>query len=133
MKPKMIIPMLVCEDARKEIDFCKSAFDAAELSCREGKDGSVVHATLSINDSLIMVHDESPHLGSRAPQQDGSSSVVTYLYGEDVDVTIERSVAAGARVLIPAEDTFWGDRVGRIIDPSGHVWNIASRINDEQP
>lgn len=64
----------------------------------------------------------------RAPLEDGSSSVVTYLYDEDVDEIISRAVALGPRVLMPAEDQFWGDRVERIIDPAGHVWNIAARI-----
>ena len=124
----MIIPMLVCQDAAKEVNFCKNAFGAVELSRREAEDGSIVHATLSIHESMLMVHDASPHLGSVPPQQDGSSPVVNFLYCEDTDATIERSVAAGARVLMPAENTYWGDRLGRIIDPSGHVWNIASRI-----
>jgi PhnB protein len=128
MKPKMLIPMLVCRDAAKEMSFCKSAFGAVELSRREAKDGSIVHATLSIHESMIMIHDASPHLGSIPPQQDGSSPVVNYLYCEDADESIKKAVAAGARVLMPAENTFWGDRVGRIIDPSGHVWNIAARM-----
>jgi PhnB protein len=127
----MIIPMLVCSNAAAEIDFCKKALGAVELSRRTAKDGGVVHATLRIHQSLIMVHDVSPHLASRAPQQDGSSPVITYLSGDEVDPVIERAVAAGARVLLPAEDQFWGDRVGRIIDPAGHVWNIAARINEE--
>lgn len=126
----MIIPMLVCKDAGKEIDFCKGAFDAVELSRRTAKDGSVIHALLSIRDSMIMVHDESPHLGSKAPLADGSSSVVNYFYCDDVDAVIQIAVAFGASVLIPTADQFWGDRVGRLIDPSGHVWNIASRVND---
>lgn len=129
MKPKMIIPMLVCRDAGAELDFCVQAFGAAELSRRTAEDGSVVHATLMIHQSLIMVHNETPHLASKAPQVDGSSSVVTYLYDENVDEIIKRAVALGARVLMPAEDQFWGDRVGRIIDPAGHVWNIAARID----
>jgi PhnB protein len=122
--------MLVCRDAAAEIDFCQRAFGAVELSRREAEDGSVVHATLKIEESLLMVHDESPHLASRAPQKDGSSSVVTYLYGDEVDAVIERAMAAGAKVLLPAEDQFWGDRVGRIVDPAGHVWNIAARIGE---
>lgn len=128
MKPKMIIPMLVCRDAAAESEFCKVAFGAQELSRRTADDGSVIHATLMIYQALIMVHNESPHLASKAPQIDGSSSVVTYLYDEDVDVIIERAVAAGAQILLPAENQFWGDRVGRIMDPAGHVWNIAARI-----
>jgi PhnB protein len=131
LKPKLIIPMLVCRDAAAEIVFCQRAFGAVELSRREADDGSVVHATLKIEESLIMVHSESSHLASRAPQKDGSSSVVIYLYGDEVDEVVKRATAAGAKVLLPAEDQFWGDRVGRIADPSGHVWNIAARIDEE--
>ena len=125
---RAVIPMLVCVDAASEIDFCKTAFGAVELSRRSGPDGTVVHATLAIGAALVMVHSEFPALASRAPQSDGSSSVVIYVYIADADTVIERAVAAGARVLIPAADQFWGDRVGRIIDPSGHVWNVATRV-----
>jgi PhnB protein len=127
----LVIPMLVCRDAAAEIDFCKSAFGAVELSRRSGQDGTVVHATLAIGGAMIMVHGETPNLASRAPQADGSSSVVIYLYLEGVDAVIERAVVAGARILLPATNMFWGDRVGRIIDPAGHVWNVATHI--EQP
>lgn len=120
--------MLVCLDAASEIDFCRIAFDAVELSRRSGPDGTVVHATLAIGKHMVMVHDESPHLASRAPELDGSSPVVFYIYVENVDAVIERAVAAGAKLLIPAADQFWGDRVGRIIDPAGHVWNVATRV-----
>lgn len=129
MKPKMIIPMLVCLDAEAELNFCVQAFGAVELSRRVAENGSVIHATLMIHQSMIMVHNESPHLASRAPLADGSSSVVTYLYDENVDDIINRAVKLGAKVLMPAEDQFWGDRVGRIIDPAGHVWNIAARVD----
>jgi uncharacterized glyoxalase superfamily protein PhnB len=124
---RAVIPMLVCRDAASEIDFCKSAFGAVELSRRQATDGAVVHATLTIGEAMIMVHGEVPNLASRAPQSDGSSSVVIYLYVADVDTVIDRAVAAGAKVQLPATNTFWGDRVGRIIDTSGHVWNIAAR------
>lgn len=126
-----VIPMLVCRDAAAEIDFCKRAFTAVELSRREADDGRVVHATLKVGEAMIMVHDVSPHLASRAPGYDGSSPVVIYLYCATVDIVIERAVAAGASVLLPAENQFWGDRVGRIIDPEGHVWNIAARIQKD--
>jgi PhnB protein len=131
MKPKMIIPMLVCRNAADEIDFCIRVFSAVELSRRTAKDESVIQATLMINESLIMVHNESPHLASQAPRLDGSSSVVTYLYADEVDSIVERAIAAGAKVLQPVADQYWGDRVGRVIDPSGHVWNIATRIQEE--
>jgi PhnB protein len=118
--------MLVCRDAASEIDFCRAAFGAVELSRRAAADGTVVHATLTIGEALIFVHGESPALGSRPPQLDGTSSVVIYVYLEDVDIAIDRAMAAGARVLIPVTNALWGDRVGRIIDPSGHVWNVAT-------
>jgi PhnB protein len=129
MKPKMIIPMLVCRDAEAELNFCVQAFGAVELSRRTAENGSVIHATLMIHQSMLMLHNEFPHLASRAPDADGSSPVVTYLYDENVDEIINRAQALGAKVLMPAEDQFWGDRVGRIIDPAGHVWNIAARID----
>ena len=122
--------MLVCRDAASEIAFCTSAFGAVELSRRADEDGTVTHATLTIGESMVFVHGEVPGLASRAPQLDGSSSVVIYLYLEDVDRVIERAMAAGAKVLIPVTDAFWGDRVGRVVDPSGHVWNIATRTKD---
>lgn len=128
----MIIPMLVCCDAAAEIDFCKSAFGAVEVSRRSAQDGSVVHAALKIGAAMVMVHGEAPHLPSRAPQADGSSPVVVYIYLEDVDATIERAKSAGAKVLIPAANQLWGDRVGRIIDPAGHVWNVAARMQHEK-
>jgi PhnB protein len=127
---RAVIPMLVCADAAAEVEFLKAAFGAMELSRRPGADGSVVHATLAIGENLVMVHGEADHLASSAPRQDGSSPVAIYVYLEGVDAAIERAVAAGARVLLPAEDAFWGDRVGRIIDPSGHVWNVASRADE---
>jgi PhnB protein len=92
-----------------------------------GPDGTVVHATLAIGKDMVMVHDESPHLASRAPGLDGSSPVVIYIYMENVDAVMERAVAAGAKVLIAAADRFWGARVGRIIDPAGHVWNVTTK------
>jgi PhnB protein len=125
--------MLVCRDAAAEIDFCKAAFGAVELSRRSESDGSVVHATLAVGEFMVMVHGETEHLASQAPKTDGSSPVVVYIYLEDVDTLIERAVAAGARVLTQVEDQFWGDRMGRIVDPSGHVWNVASRLKENPP
>jgi len=125
---KAVIPMLVCADGAAEIEFCKAAFGAVELSRRAGADGSVIHATLGIGELLIMVHGETAHLASRAPLGDGSSPVVIYLYLPDMDAVVARAVAAGARILTPLEDQFWGDRMARIIDPAGHVWNLACRV-----
>ncbi len=124
---RMIVPMLVCRDPAAEIEFLKAAFAAVEISRRQADDGSILHATLAIGPSLVMLHHQSPHLASRAPQPDGSSSVVVYLYIDAVDQIVARAVQAGARVLLPAEGAFWGDRVARILDPAGHVWNVATR------
>src|ERR1700722_2411197 len=121
---ELIIPMLVCRNALSEIEFCKAAFGAVELSRRTAQDGVILHAALRIGAAMIMVHGEVPTLASRAPVEDGSSAVVIYLYLKGVDAVIDRATGAGARLLLPATDTSWGDRVGRVVDPEGHVWNI---------
>lgn len=125
-----VMPMLVCRDVSAAIDFCKTAFGAVELVRRPGPDGAVAHAALTINGAMMMIEGEFPTLSSRAPRADGSSPVVIYVYVGDVDTVIERAVAAGATILIPVKDQFWGDRTGRIIDPSGHVWTISTRIEE---
>jgi PhnB protein len=126
----VVMPMLVCRDVAAEIDFCKTTFGALELLRRPGPDGAVAHAALTIDGAMIMIEGEWPTLASRAPQPDGSSPVVLYVYVEDVDTVIERAVAAGANILLPVQNQFWGDRTGRIIDPSGHVWTISTRIEE---
>ena len=85
---------------------------------------------MTIGPAMIMIESEWPTLTSRAPNPDGSSPVVIFVYVEDVDRTVERAIAAGAQVLIPAQDQFWGDRIAWIMDPSGHVWTIATRIEE---
>lgn len=122
-----IIPMLMCRDPAAEIAFLASAFGAVELSRRLGDDGQILHVTLHIGGIMLMVHGETPWMTSRPPGPDGTSPVVIYLYLPDVDVLMERAVAAGARVLFPPQDQPWGDRMGSIVDPEGHLWNIASR------
>ena len=130
---QVVMPMLVCRDASAAIDFCKATFGAVELVSRRGPDGTVAHAALTIGGAMIMIEGEWPTLSSRAPQPDGSSPVVVYVYVEDVDTVIERAVAAGAKVLIPVKNQVWGDRTGRIIDPSGHVWTISTRVEETSP
>jgi PhnB protein len=126
----VVIPMLICQDAAAQIEFCKSALEAVELGRRPGPDGATAHGLLSIGPAMVIIEREWPTLASRAPEPDGSSPVVIYVYVADVDRTLERAVAAGARVLLPAKDQFWGDRTARIVDPAGHVWTIASRIEE---
>ena len=126
----VVIPMLVCHHVSAEIDFCKTTFGAMELGRRPGPDGTVVHALLTIGGQMVIIEAEWPTLASRAPQPDGSSPVVIFVYVEDVDTVIERAVVAGAKVLLPVKDQFWGDRTGRILDPSGHVWTISTRVEE---
>jgi PhnB protein len=126
----VVMPMLVCRDAAAEIDFCKSTFEAVELVRRPGPDGNVAHALLAIGPAMVMIEGEWPTLASRAPQPDGSSPVVLYIYVADVDAAIERAVAAGARILVPVTNQFWGDRTARILDPMGHVWTVSARVEE---
>jgi len=126
----VVMPMLVCRDAAAEIDFCKTAFGAVEMVRRPGPDGTVAHAALTIGGALIMIEGEWPGLASHSPQADGSSPVVIYVYVEDVDAVMELAVAAGAKVLLPVKDQFWGDRTGRILDPSGQVWTVSTRVEE---
>ena len=125
-----VMPMLVCRDVSAEIDFCTTTFDALDLLRRPGPDGKVAHAALTINGAMIMIECEWPTLPSRSPQADGSSPVIIYVYVKDVDSAVEKAVAAGAKILLPAKNQFWGDRTARIMDPEGHVWTISSRIEE---
>src|SRR5882757_15214 len=126
----VVIPRLFCRDVAAEIDFCEKTFGAIEQVRRPGPDGTVAHALLMIGPAMIMIESEWPELTSRAPKPDGSSPVVIYVYVEDVDKTVERAVAGGAKVLFPVENQLWGDRIGWVMDPSGHVWTIATRIEE---
>ena len=125
-----VIAMLVCRDAASEVEFCKLTFAASELNRRPGPDGRLAHALLSISGAHVMVEAEWPSLASRAPALDASSPVVVFVYVEDVDSTFDRAVAAGAKVLMPPQDQLWGDRTCRVMDPSGHVWTIATRVEE---
>jgi PhnB protein len=126
----VIIPRLFCRDVAAEIDFCKNTFGAVEGVRRPGPDGTVAHALMTIGPAMIMIEAEWPGVPTRAPDLDGSSPVVIYVYIEDVDKTVERAVAGGAKVLFPVQNQFWGDRIGWVMDPSGHVWTIATRVEE---
>jgi PhnB protein len=126
-----VFPMLVCQSPEAEVNFCAAAFGAVEQVRRPGPDGSPIHIAMRINDAFLVVQSEFPDVvASRAPRADGSSPVVIFVYVADVDQAVERAVGMGAKVLIPAQNQFWGDRTARILDPSGHVWTVASRIEE---
>jgi PhnB protein len=125
-----IIPRLYCSDPLAELEFCTTTFGAVERVRRPGPDGKVAHALITIGPAMVMIESEWPGIANRAPVPDGSSPVVLYAYVENVDETVERAVSAGARILMPLTDQFWGDRTAWIMDPSGHVWTVASRIEE---
>jgi PhnB protein len=126
----IIMPRLFCRDAAAEMDFCHRALDAVELNRRPGPDGKVAHGLMTISGEMIMIEAEWPGFPARAPQLDGSSPVGIFVYVQDVDETVERAVALGAKILYPVQDQFWGDRIGWIMDPQGHTWTVASRIEE---
>jgi len=130
IESSVVIPRLICTEAESEINFCVETFDAVELNRRPGPDGSVAHALIKIGPAMVMIEAEWPTLTSRAPKLDGSSPVVIFVYVEDVDRTVERAIANGAQVLVPLQNQFWGDRIAWIMDPAGHVWTVASRIEE---
>ena len=123
-----VMPMLVCRDVATVLDFCRATFGAAERLRLPGPNGTIAHAALIIGEALVLFEGEFPEVTSRSPTPDGSSPVVIHVYVPDADEAVERAVAAGAKILIPVADQFYGDRSGRVMDPSGHVWLIASRI-----
>lgn len=125
-----VIPMLVCRDVEHEVEFCRRVLAADVVVRRPGPNGETVHAALALGDARIILQAEFPQLASRAPERDGTSPIVVLVYVEDVDRAVEEAAALGGSVLVPAQDQFWGDRTARIMDPSGHVWTLASRIED---
>jgi PhnB protein len=126
-----VFPMLVCQSPEAQANFCEVAFGAVEQVRRPGPDGTPVHIAMRINGAFLVVQSEFPDVAaSRAPNADGSSPVIIFVYVADVDQAVERAVALGAKVLLPVQDQFWGDRTARIIDPCGHVWTVASRIEE---
>jgi uncharacterized glyoxalase superfamily protein PhnB len=126
-------PYLVVEDAAKAIDFYSKAFSAAELFRMPGPDGRIMHAEILIGDSPIMLCDESPEQGSRAPKAFGGSPVSVFLYLADVDTVFNQAVSSGARAIMPPTDMFWGDRFAQVVDPFGHTWQIATHVEDVSP
>ena len=122
---------LVVKGGKKAIEFYKNAFGATELGTMFGPDGqSVMHAELKIGDSKIYLGDEYPDMGAISPQTLGGSPVSLNIYTEDCDAMFKRAVAAGATVKMPLTDMFWGDRYGKLTDPFGHNWGIATHKED---
>ena len=125
-----LTPYMTVRDAARAIDFYKPAFGAVERGVMKGPDGKIMHAELRIGDSIVMLADEFPHFGSLSPQSIGGTGMGLHIYVEDVDSAFERAIGAGATVEMPVSDMFWGDRYGKLLDPFGHKWSIATHTRD---
>ena len=130
-----ITPYLVIKGAAQAIDYYKKVFGAKEEVRMNGPDGKVAHAELQIGDSRIMLADENPNMGQghASAATIGASPISLYLYLPDVDNVVKNAAAAGAKILKPVEDQFYGDRSGFIQDPFGHLWGIATHVEDVSP
>jgi uncharacterized glyoxalase superfamily protein PhnB len=125
-----LTPFLTVRDAARAIEFYKAAFGATERGVAKGPDGKVMHAELKIGDSIIMLADEFPEFGSLSPQSIGGSAMGLHIYIDGVDAAFDRAVKAGATVEMPVAEQFWGDRYGKLTDPFGHKWSIATHTKD---
>ena len=125
-----VTPYLVMRDAARAIDFYKRALGAKESFRFDAPGGKIGHAEIKIGDSIIMLADEMPDMGYRGPQSLGGSAVSLMVYVEDVDSQFKRAIDAGAKVKQPVKDQFYGDRSGTLEDPFGHVWTIATHVED---
>lgn len=125
-----LTPALIVRDAERAIEFYKTAFGAKERGTMKGPDGKVLHAELTIGDSIVMLSDEFPQFGGLSPQSIGGSASSLHIYVEDVDTAFDRAIKAGGQVTMPVMDQFWGDRYGQLKDPFGHKWSIATHTKD---
>jgi PhnB protein len=126
-------PYLICKDAKVEIEFCQKAFGATLLFQLDMPDGKVGHAELKVAGGLVMLADEFPEWKCLSPATIGGSGSSTMIYVEDVDALFQQAVAAGAKVLQPLENHFYGDRTCKLEDPSGHAWMFSTHIEDVPP
>jgi PhnB protein len=130
---RSVIPYLIVDGAGAAIEFYKTAFGATERFRLGGPGGKIGHAELQIGDSLVMLADEHPEMGALGPRTVGGSPVGIHLYLADVDAAAARAVAGGAKLTRPVADQFYGDRLGTIEDPFGHIWHISTHIEDVSP
>jgi len=128
-----LTPHLVVRNAEQALEFYKNAFGAEVLHVAHMPDGKVMHASLRIGDSMLMLNDEFPDYGTLSPLSTGGSAVTIHIYTENVDAAFNRAVSAGAQVKMPLADQFWGDRYGVVVDPFGHKWSLGAHIKDMSP
>jgi PhnB protein len=127
-----LTPGLTCKNAATAIDFYKKAFGAVEVMRMASPDGRIMHAELKVGDSHLFLGDEWPGM-TEAPTPGAAPSQSLYVYVENVDGVYDQAVAAGASGAMPIADMFWGDRMGKVIDPFGHHWTLATHVEDVEP
>ena len=128
-----ITPYLFVRSAASAVDFYKNIFGATEIMRMPGSNGKIMHAELRIGDSIVMLADENPQTGMMSPQTVGGFSMGMHLYVENVDQVIQKAVESGAKLLRPIKNQFYGDRSGTVLDPFGHMWSVATHVEDVSP
>lgn len=128
-----VSPYLIVDDAPRALEFYKKAFSAKELMRHAGPDGRIGHAEIRIGDSVIMLADEHPEENARSPKTIGGTPVSLHVYVKDVDVVARQALGAGAKVVRPVQNQFYGDRMGTFEDPFGHQWHVTTHIEDVSP
>lgn len=131
--PSNVIPYLVVDGAGAAIDWYAKVFDATDRGRMTAPDGTIAHAEIAIGKGVVMLADPSPGQGYLGPKAIGGTPVTLMVYVEDVDAVFDRAVAAGAEVLQPMKDEFYGDRTGSVVDPFGHRWVISTHVEDVPP
>jgi PhnB protein len=130
---RTVTPYLAVDDAAEAIEYYRKAFGAKERVRMDAPEGKIGHAELEIGDSLIMLSDPFPQATTRSPKELGGTSASIFMYVEDVDAVVKTAVDAGATITMEIADQFWGDRFGSITDPFGHLWSIATHVEDVPP
>jgi PhnB protein len=128
-----VTPYLIVRDAARALDFYKKAFGATEMVRMPAPGDKIGHAEIKIGEGVVMLADESPEMAHKAPQSLGGTPVSLLFYVADVDARFAKALAAGATVIHPIKDQFYGDRSGTLTDPSGHIWTIATHTEDVEP
>jgi PhnB protein len=128
-----VVPYLAVDDAQKAIEFYQRAFGATERTRLTGPEGTIAHCELQIGDAIVMLSDPFPQFLTRPPKEIGGTTTGLFMYVEDVDEAIQTAADAGATITMPAEDQFWGDRFGQVQDPFGHLWQLATRVEELTP
>lgn len=129
----VVTPSIVVRGAAEAIEFYKKAFGAKELSRMNDPSGKVMHAEIRIGDSIVMLGDEYPQMGAVSPLSQTGRAASLLIYTRDADALFNQALAAGAKASMPLSDMFWGDRYGRVVDPYGHDWQIATHKEDVSP